>query len=73
MTDFETYTVETAPEAVRPLMKNTRKTLGFVPTLSAPWPKRQHWRKLTSASPELSSGRRVVNASSAGTFIPTDL
>ena len=33
MTDFETYTVETAPEAARPSMENTRKALGFVPNL----------------------------------------
>ena len=33
MTDFETYIAETAPEAARPLMKNTSKTLSFVANL----------------------------------------
>ncbi|HBE62967.1 MAG TPA: carboxymuconolactone decarboxylase [Rhodopirellula baltica] len=35
MTEFETHTIETAPEASKPQLKNSQKTYGFVPNLHA--------------------------------------
>jgi uncharacterized peroxidase-related enzyme len=35
MTDFSIHTVETAPEAARPLLQGARSKLGFVPNLYA--------------------------------------
>ena len=35
MTDFETYTIENAPEASKPILQAAKKTLGFVPNLMA--------------------------------------
>lgn len=33
MTSFQVHTIETAPEASRPVLEATRKAWGFVPTL----------------------------------------
>ncbi len=33
MTDFKVHTIESAPEASRPLLEKAQKTLGFVPNL----------------------------------------
>lgn len=33
MTDFQTHTVETAPDAAKPLLQNAEKAFGFIPNL----------------------------------------
>ncbi len=59
MTDFPTHTVDTAPEAARPLLKNAKAAYGFVPNLAA----------TMATAPALLEGYVTL----AGIFSKTDL
>lgn len=38
---FPIHDVDSAPEAAKPILSGTKKSFGFIPTSSAPWPRRR--------------------------------